>query len=147
MVFGHTPRILVAKPGPDGRDHSAKIVARALKDAGCEVIYAGLEQTEEMIAAAAIQEDVDAIGLAGMSADYIPMCRRLVELLKAKGADDIMVLVHGVVSSADVPMLEEWGVKGIFPEGQDMEAPAAFIREQLLARAESFADQASRGNL
>lgn len=147
MVFGRTPRILVAKPGPDGHDRDVKVIARALKDAGFEVVYTGLEQTVHMIVAAAIQEDVDAIGLAGMSAEQVPICRTLVELLKSKGADDIMVLANGEFSSQDITALKDMGIAIVRPGEPDVDSPAAFIREHMLARAESFAEKASRGNL
>lgn len=131
MALGAKPRILLAKPGLDGHDRGAKVVAHALKDAGFEVIYTGLHQTVEMIAQAAIQEDVDVIGLSIMSGAHIPICRKLLSLLREKGADDIMVLVGGVIPSRDIPPLKEMGVAAVFPGGSDIDAPAAFIREQL----------------
>jgi len=126
-----TPRILLAKPGLDGHDRGAKVVAHALKDAGFEVIYTGLHQTVEMIVQAAIQEDVDVIGLSIMSGAHIPICRKLVNLLKDKGAQDITVLVGGVIPSRDIPVLKDMGIAGVFPGGSDIDAPAAFVREQL----------------
>jgi len=131
VAFIATPRILLAKPGLDGHDRGAKVVAHALKDAGFEVIYTGLHQTVEMIVQAAIQEDVDIIGLSIMSGAHIPICRKLVNLLKDKGAEDIMVLVGGVIPSRDIPVLKDMGVAGVFPGGSDIDAPAAFVREQL----------------
>ena len=147
MFFGHTPRILLAQPGFDGHDRDAKVLAHALKDAGFEIIYIGLHQTVEMIVEAAIQEDVDVIGLSITSGAHVSICRKLLDLLKKKGADDIMVLVEGVIPSRDIPVLEELGVRGVFPGGTDIDAPAAYIREQFCKRAESTADQANRGNL
>ena len=147
MVFGRTPRILLAKPGLDGHDRGAKVVAHALKDAGFEVIYTGLHQTVEMIVQAAIQEDVDVIGLSIMSGAHVPICRKLMDLLRQKGVTDIMILVGGVIPSRDITVLKELGVHGVFPGGADLDAPAAFIREQLHERAETTADQANRGNL
>ncbi len=147
MVFGRTPRILLAKPGLDGHDRGAKVVAHALKDAGFEVIYTGLHQTVEMIVQAAIQEDVDVIGLSIMSGAHVPICRKLMDLLRQKGVTDIMVLVGGVIPSRDVPVLKELGVQGVFPGGADLDAPAAFIREQFRKSAETETDQADRGNL
>lgn len=129
MTFGKTPRILLAKPGLDGHDRGAKVVAHALKDAGFEVIYTGLHQTVEMIAQSAIQEAVDIIGLSIMSGAHIPICRKLFQLLKEKQADDIIVIVGGVIPTRDIPILKEMGVASVFPGGSDIDAPADFIRE------------------
>ncbi len=131
MALSCAPRILLAKPGLDGHDRGAKVVAHALRDAGFEVVYTGLHQTVEMIVQAAIQEGVDVIGLSIMSGAHIPICRKLLDLLKDKGAEDIMVLVGGVIPGRDVPALKDMGVTGVFPGGSDIDAPAAFIREQL----------------
>jgi methylmalonyl-CoA mutase, C-terminal domain len=131
VALSSAPRILLAKPGLDGHDRGAKVVAHALRNAGFEVIYTGLHQTVEMIVQAAIQEGVDVIGLSIMSGAHIPICRKLLRLLKDKGADDIMVLVGGVIPSRDVAVLKDMGVVGVFPGGSDLDAPAAFIREQL----------------
>lgn len=124
------PRILLAKPGLDGHDRGAKVIAHALKDAGVEVIYTGLHQTVEMIVQAAIQEAVDVIGLSIMSGAHLPICRKLLSLLKEKGAADVMVIVGGVIPSPDIPLLKEMGVAAVFPGGSDIDAPAAFIRER-----------------
>ncbi|MFZ5866150.1 MAG: cobalamin B12-binding domain-containing protein [Thermodesulfobacteriota bacterium] len=129
-----TPRILLAKPGLDGHDRGAKVVAHALKNAGFEVIYTGLHQTVEMIVRAAIQEDVDIIGLSIMSGAHIPICEKLLRLLKENDAQDIMVLVGGVIPGHDVPRLKGMGVAEVFPGGSDIDEPAAFIRERLAAR-------------
>ncbi|MBI4964924.1 MAG: cobalamin B12-binding domain-containing protein [Desulfomonile tiedjei] len=126
-----TPRILLAKPGLDGHDRGAKVIAHALKDAGLEVIYTGLHQTVEMIVHAAIQEDVDVIGLSIMSGAHLPICRKLLGLLKEKGADDIMVVVGGVIPGPDIPLLKEMGVAAVFPGGSDIDAPAEFISQRL----------------
>lgn len=131
VALSSAPRILLAKPGLDGHDRGAKVVAHALRDAGFEIIYTGLHQTVEMIVQAAIQESVDVIGLSIMSGAHIPICRKLLNLLKDKGAEDIMVLVGGVIPSRDVPVLKDMGVAGVFPGGSDIDSPAAFIREQL----------------
>lgn len=131
MAAGSTPRILLAKPGLDGHDRGAKVVAHALKDAGFEVIYTGLHQTVEMIVQAAIQEAVDVIGLSIMSGAHVPIVRKLMTQLKEKGMDDVMVLVGGVIAKRDIPILTELGVAGVFPGGCDIDAPAAFIRERL----------------
>jgi methylmalonyl-CoA mutase C-terminal domain/subunit len=130
MALRSTPRILLAKPGLDGHDRGAKVIAHALKDAGLEVIYTGLHQTVEMIVQAAIQEDVDVIGLSIMSGAHLPICRKLLSLLKEKGAEDIMVVVGGVIPSRDIPRLTEMGVAAVFPGGSDIDAPAMFIREK-----------------
>jgi methylmalonyl-CoA mutase, C-terminal domain len=147
VVFGRTPRVLLAEPGPDEQDLGGKALAHALKDAGCEVIYTGMHQSVETIVEAAIQEDVDAIGLSIMAPAQLPICRELIGLLREKGADDIVVVVGGVIPRSDIPVLKDMGVHGIFPGRTDLDAPAAFLREQLLRRAESLADQANRGNL
>jgi methylmalonyl-CoA mutase, C-terminal domain len=131
VVFQRTPRVLLAKPGLDGHDRGAKVVAHALKDAGFEVIYTGLHQSVEMIVEAAIQEDVDVIGLSIMSGAHLPICRRLFGLLKEKQIDDIMVLVGGVIPGRDVSLLKEMGVAEVFPGGCDLDRPATFIRERL----------------
>jgi len=136
VVSGLTPRILLAKPGLDGHDRGAKVVAHALKDAGFEVIYTGLHQTVEMIVEAAIQEGVDVIGLSIMSGAHIPICRKLMTLLHERGVDDVMVLVGGVIPGRDIPELKALGVHGVFPGGSDIDAPAVFIRERLNIRAD-----------
>lgn len=130
MSSGNGPRILLAKPGLDGHDRGAKVVAHALRDAGFEVIYTGLHQTVEMIVETAIEEDVDVIGLSIMSGAHVPICEKLANLLKEKEADDIMVLVGGVIPGKDIPRLKEMGVEEVFPGGTDIDAPATFIRER-----------------
>jgi methylmalonyl-CoA mutase, C-terminal domain len=110
-------RILVAKPGLDGHDKGAKIVALALRDAGMEVIYTGLHQTLEQIVSAAIQEAVDVIGLSIMSGAHLPICKRLFEIMRAEKIDDIKLMVGGVIPSRDIPKLEQMGVAGVFPGG------------------------------
>jgi methylmalonyl-CoA mutase, C-terminal domain len=123
-------RILLAKPGLDGHDRGAKVVAHALKDAGFEVIYTGLHQTVEMIVQTAIQEDVDVIGLSIMSGAHIPICRKLFDLLQQHDALDIMVIVGGVIPGRDIEMLKEMGTAAVFPGGSDIDAPAEFLRKQ-----------------
>lgn len=113
-------KVLLAKPGLDGHDRGAKVIAIALKEAGMEVIYMGLHQTLEAIVAAAVQEDVDIIGLSILSGGHIPICRRLMELLAAEGIDDIAVCVGGVIPKRDIPVLREMGVQGIFPGGANL---------------------------
>src|SRR5512141_2107616 len=106
-------RVLIAKPGLDGHDRGAKIVARALRDAGMEVIYTGIRQTPEMIVEAALQEDVDVVGLSILSGAHRALCPRVVELLKSQGMDDVVVLVGGIIPDEDVPYLHGLGVQGV----------------------------------
>ncbi len=113
-------KVLLAKPGLDGHDRGAKVVAIAMKEAGMEVVYMGLHQTLEAIVAAAVQEDVDVIGISILSGGHLPICRRLMELLAAEGVDDIAVCVGGVIPKRDVAVLQEMGVKGVFPGGADL---------------------------
>ncbi len=110
-------RVLVAKPGLDGHDRGAKVIARALRDAGMEVIYTGLRQTPEMIAEAALQEDVDVVGLSILSGAHMALVPRIMELLKQNHLDDVVVLVGGIVPDDDVPRLVEMGVGGVFGPG------------------------------
>ena len=130
VAFRGIPRILLAKPGLDGHDRGAKVMAHALKDAGFEVIYTGLHQTVEMIVQSAIQEDVDVIGLSIMSGAHMLICRKLLQLLKEKGVDDMMVVVGGVIPSRDIAHLNEMGVSAVFPGGSDIDAPAEFLWDQ-----------------
>jgi methylmalonyl-CoA mutase, C-terminal domain len=127
-------RVLVAKPGLDGHDRGGKVIAIALKQAGMEVVYTGLHQTIEAIVQAAVQEDVDVIGLSIMTGGHLPICRRLMELLKAEGVDDVLVCVGGVIPRRDVAKLEELGVRGVFPGGSKIEDIVAFIRDNVPAR-------------
>jgi methylmalonyl-CoA mutase C-terminal domain/subunit len=135
LAYRRTPRILLAKPGLDGHDRGAKVVARALKDAGFEVIYTGLHQNVEMIVQSAIEEDVDVIGLSIMSGAHVPICRRLFALMKEKAISDITVLVGGVIPSKDIPVLKGLGVAEVFPGGSDIDAPAEYIRDHLTQSA------------
>ncbi|GAB6061537.1 cobalamin B12-binding domain-containing protein [Deferrisoma palaeochoriense] len=123
-------KVLVAKPGLDGHDRGAKVVAHALQEAGMEVIYTGLHQSVEAIVQTAIQEDVDVIGLSIMTGGHIPICRKLMGLLKEKGADDKVVVVGGVIPKKDFPALRELGVEGIFPGGTPLEETVKFIQER-----------------
>ena len=127
-------RVLVAKPGLDGHDRGAKVIARALRDAGMEVIYTGLRQTPEMIAAAALQEDVDAVGISILSGAHNTLCPRIVDLLRAGGMDDCLVLVGGIVPQEDVVTLKQKGVSEIFLPGTSTEDIVKFIRENVQAR-------------
>jgi len=120
-------RVLVAKPGLDGHDRGAKVIARALRDAGMEVIYTGLRQTPEMIAAAALQEDVDAVGISILSGAHNTLCPRIVNLLRENGMDDTLVLVGGIVPQEDIATLKEKGVSEIFLPGTSTEDIVKFI--------------------
>ena len=113
----HKIRVVVAKPGLDGHDRGAKIIARALRDAGMEVVYTGLHQTPEQIVEAAIQEDADAIGLSVLSGAHLTLFARVVELLRERSADDIVVFGGGIIPEADIPQLEALGVARIFTPG------------------------------
>ena len=130
-------RVLVAKPGLDGHDRGAKVIARALRDAGMEVIYTGLRQTPEQIAAAALQEDADVIGLSILSGAHNYIAPRLMELLKTKGLDDVLVLVGGIIPDVDIPKLQAMGVKGIFLPGSSMQQIVEFINANVRPRAEA----------
>ncbi len=121
-------RVLVAKPGLDGHDRGAKVVARALRDAGMEVIYTGIRQTPEMIAEAALQEDVDVVGLSILSGAHMSLCPRILELLHAEGMEDVVVLVGGIIPDDDVEPLKKLGVKGVFGPGTSTHDIVEFIR-------------------
>jgi methylmalonyl-CoA mutase C-terminal domain/subunit len=120
-------RVIIAKPGLDGHDRGAKVIARALRDAGMEVVYTGLRQTPEQIVAAALQEDADVIGLSILSGAHNHICPRLMQLLKEKGLDDVLVVVGGIVPDSDVPMLNEIGVRGVFQPGTPLQTISEFI--------------------
>ena len=122
------PRILVAKPGLDGHDVGAKVVSAALRDAGFEVIYTGLRKTPEQIVGAAVDEDVDVVGLSVLSGAHLPLTERVMALLRERGAADVVVVVGGVIPDQDVPALQRIGVHGIFPQSTPFEAIVDFIR-------------------
>ncbi len=124
-------RVLVAKPGLDGHDRGAKVVARALRDAGMEVVYTGIRQTPEMIAEAALQEDVDVVGLSILSGAHMALFPRVMELLRQSGMDDVLVVVGGIIPDDDVPALHDMGIKGIFGPGTTTDTIVGFIRENL----------------
>ena len=126
-------RVVVAKPGLDGHDRGAKIVARALRDAGFEVIYTGLHQTPEQIVATAIQEDADAIGLSVLSGAHNYLFKRVLELLKEKGADDVAVFGGGIIPPEDVAALKAMGVKELFTPGTSTQDIIGFVREHIRA--------------
>jgi methylmalonyl-CoA mutase C-terminal domain/subunit len=127
-------RILVAKPGLDGHDRGAKVVARALRDAGYEVVYTGLHQTPEMIANAAVQEDVDAVGLSIMSGAHNTLFPAVMEALRAKGVDDIVVFGGGIIPESDKTRLEAAGVTGIFTPGTPLEGIITWVRDNVQPR-------------
>jgi methylmalonyl-CoA mutase C-terminal domain/subunit len=124
-------RVLVAKPGLDGHDRGAKVVARALRDAGMEVIYTGLRQTPEMIAEAALQEDVDVVGLSVLSGAHMALLPRVMELLKGNGQEHVKIFVGGIIPDEDVPRLMELGVTGIYGPGAPTEKIIEAIRQAL----------------
>jgi len=114
-------RVVIAKPGLDGHDRGAKVIARALRDAGMEVIYTGLRQTPEQIVTAALQEDADVIGLSILSGAHNHIAPRLMELLRQKGLDDVLVVIGGIIPDVDIPKLKEIGIKGVFLPGTPMQ--------------------------
>jgi methylmalonyl-CoA mutase C-terminal domain/subunit len=126
-------RVLIAKPGLDGHDRGAKVIARALRDAGMEVIYTGLRQTPEMIASAALQEDVDVIGLSILSGAHNTLCPRLMMLLHEKGMHDVTVLVGGIIPEDDIPALKAAGIAEVFLPGTSTQNIISFIRTRLAA--------------
>ena len=124
-------RVMVAKPGLDAHDRGAKVIARALRDAGKEVIYTGLRQTPEMIASAALQEDVDAVGISILSGAHNTLCPRIVDLLRANGMDDTLVLVGGIVPQEDIAELKQKGVSEVFLPGTSTEDIVRFINQNV----------------
>jgi methylmalonyl-CoA mutase C-terminal domain/subunit len=124
-------RVLVAKPGLDGHDRGARVVAYGLRDAGFEVIYTGLRQSPEQIAVAAVQEDVDVIGLSILSGAHLALTRQVLETLKAQGGKDIQILVGGLIPEGDKPALREMGVAGVFTAGTPISSIASFIESQI----------------
>ena len=121
-------RVIIAKPGLDGHDRGAKVIARALRDAGMEVIYTGLRQTPEQIVAAAVQEDADVIGLSILSGAHNSICRRVMELVRERGLADVLVVVGGIIPDADLPSLEAMGVAAVFRPGTSMQEIIDFIQ-------------------
>jgi methylmalonyl-CoA mutase C-terminal domain/subunit len=124
-------RVLIAKPGLDGHDRGAKVIARALRDAGMEVIYTGLRQTPEMIASAALQEDVDVIGLSILSGAHNTLCARLMDLLRATKMDDVTVLIGGIIPEQDIADLKKIGIAEVFLPGTTTQAIVDFIRQRI----------------
>jgi methylmalonyl-CoA mutase C-terminal domain/subunit len=127
-------RILIAKPGLDGHDRGAKVIARALRDAGMEVIYTGLRQTPEMVVESALQEDVDAIGLSILSGAHMTLVPRVIELLKANDLDDVLVFAGGIIPDEDIPALQALGVRGVFGPGANTDDVVRLIRDQVESR-------------
>ena len=131
------PRILVAKPGLDGHDRGIKVVARALRDAGMEVIYTGLHQTPEQIASAAIQEDVDAVGLSCLSGAHMTLFPKVVRLLEEQGGSEIAVFGGGIIPEGDIPALKEAGISEIFTPGATTTAIVSWVREHVADKQEA----------
>jgi methylmalonyl-CoA mutase C-terminal domain/subunit len=127
-------RVVIAKPGLDGHDRGAKVIARALRDAGMEVIYTGLRQTPEQIVNAALQEDADVVGLSILSGAHNHIAPKLMDLLKANGLDDVLVVIGGIIPDVDVPKLHALGVKGVFLPGTPMQEIIDFINANVRSR-------------
>jgi len=127
-------RVVIAKPGLDGHDRGAKVIARALRDAGMEVIYTGLRQTPQQIVSAALQEDADVVGLSILSGAHNHIVPRLMELLKEQGLDDVLVVIGGIIPDVDVPKLKAIGVKAIFPPGTPIQDIIEFINSHARTR-------------
>ena len=124
-------RVLIAKPGLDGHDRGAKVIARALRDAGMEVVYTGIRQTPEMIAEAALQEDVDVVGMSILSGAHMALFPRVMELLHENDMDDVLVVTGGIIPDEDVPALNEMGIMGVFGPGTATDEIVDFIRENI----------------
>ena len=131
-------RVVIAKPGLDGHDRGAKVIARALRDAGMEVIYTGLRQTPDQIVGAALQEDADVIGLSILSGAHMHICPRVMELLKEKGLSDVLVVIGGIIPDVDMPKLREIGITGIFLPGTPMQEIVEFINKNVRSRQEAL---------
>jgi methylmalonyl-CoA mutase C-terminal domain/subunit len=129
-------RVVIAKPGLDGHDRGAKVIARALRDAGMEVIYTGLRQTPEQIVSAALQEDADVIGLSILSGAHNHICPRVTALLRAQGLDDVLVVVGGIIPDVDIPRLREAGIAAVFLPGTPMQEIVDFINKNARPRLE-----------
>ena len=135
--MGRPIRVVIAKPGLDGHDRGAKVIARSLRDAGMEVIYTGLHQTPEQIAATVVQEDADAVGLSILSGAHMTLVPRVVDLLKAEGADDVLVLVGGTIPRDDIPELKALGVAAVYTPGAPVQEMVDFLNAALAARVEA----------
>lgn len=128
-------RVVIAKPGLDGHDRGAKVIARALRDAGMEVIYTGLRQTPEQIVTAALQEDADVIGLSILSGAHLPVCTRVMDLLRAQGLDDVLVVLGGIIPDQDLARLADIGVRGVFLPGTPLQHIVEFIEAHVRPEA------------
>jgi methylmalonyl-CoA mutase cobalamin-binding domain/chain len=124
-------RVIVAKPGLDGHDRGAKVIARAFRDAGFEVIYTGLRQTPEQVVNAALQEDADVIGLSVLSGAHMTLCPRIMELMKKEGLNDVLVLVGGIIPDQDIPVLKKSGIAEVFQPGASTEEIIAYVRNHV----------------
>lgn len=134
MTDSRPIRVLIAKPGLDGHDVGAKVIVQRLRNAGMEVIYTGLRQSPEKIISAAIQEDVDALGLSILSGSHVELCQELMEGLRAKGIKDLLVIVGGIIPKEDIPLLKSSGVDEVFPVHSTLEEIERFIRDQVYRR-------------
>ena len=130
-----TIRVLIAKPGLDGHDRGAKVVARALRDAGMEVIYTGIRQTPQMIAEAALQEDVEVVGLSILSGAHLEIFPRVIAELKSRGVDDVLLFCGGIIPQGDIPAIQAMGFAGVFGPGTDTNDIIAFVREHAPVRS------------
>jgi methylmalonyl-CoA mutase C-terminal domain/subunit len=135
MTNEHPIRVLIAKPGLDGHDRGAKVVARALRDAGMEVVYTGIRQTPKMIAEAALQEDVQVVGLSILSGAHLELFPRVVEELSTRGVDDVLLFCGGIIPAEDIPRVKEIGFDGVFGPGTDTSDVINFVKEHAPARA------------
>ena len=136
--MAHKIRVVIAKPGLDGHDRGARVIARALRDAGMEVIYTGLRQTPEQIVGAALQEDADVIGMSILSGAHMHICPRVMALLEEQGLRDVMVVVGGIIPDVDIPKLNAIGIRGIFLPGTPMQKIVEFIQKNARTRMESL---------
>ena len=132
-------RVVVAKPGLDGHDRGAKVIARALRDAGFEVIYTGLHQTPEQVVQAVVQEDADAVGLSLLSGAHLTLVPRVIDGLRAQGLDDVLVMVGGIIPEADIGVLKEMGVAEVFTPGASLDATVGWLADALDRREEATA--------
>ena len=131
-------RVVVAKPGLDGHDRGAKVIARALRDSGFEVVYTGLHQTPEQIVQAVVQEDADAVGLSLLSGAHLTLIPRVIALLADQGREDVLVIAGGIIPDADIPVLKEQGVAAVFPPGSSLDSIGSWLGEALDAREEAL---------
>ena len=131
---GRKIKVLVAKPGLDGHETGAKVIARGLRDEGMEVIYTGMRQTPEQIVSAAVEEDVDVVGLSSLTGAHITLFPRVVELLRAKGVDRVMVIGGGIIPKDDIPFLQQKGIKAVFGPGSSIGEIAKFVKDNVGAR-------------